>query len=387
MMRRNVTFAIAGLSLLVWLAIGGAAVAEDAVIELHYIAATDVVTMFTPQQVTLRGGGTAAAEERTAVNFTVEAIKRANGMSILLAGHEPFVPSGARPGPGTGPVPAIRGVAEAILPACFSAVPRREPPAEAAASNGSDLLPEGLAHQLAVVPGKNAIAVRGTPEAINELREIVGLLDKPAKRVHLLVSLHEVTAAELQAKVPAVAEALDADGPAIRFALPNPEVFTDPGDLGRVLARVECTVLNGCRATVSLAEVVPVFGGTISLSADGTPVFESDIEAFLAGICMDIQVGAGPGEHIQLALRCLRVEAEGQTDVIMPMDIDVSDLAKMTVALRHNASLIMTGPSVIERYNEQREQSRSVHSQIQEDLRAVIVITPTVIMPDEGAVE
>jgi len=373
--------------LLMWSAGGGAAVADDAVIELQYMNAVYFTWLFGSGSYGLPEGSHDAAQDRTAVNFAVEAMGRAGGLASVFSGHAPFVPSGARPAPGTGPVPVIQGVAEVVVREPFAEQPPRAEADAAGAETAGSILPNGLLHQFAVVPGRNSIAVRGTPKAIDEFREIVGLLDTPVKRVHLSISLHEVGAAELQAKVPDVAEAPGGDDPPIRFALPDTDVLTDPGDLGRVLARVECTVPNGSSATVSLAQIIPVsIGGTITYDADGNRVGDYAV-AVLAGICMEIQVGFGRDGHTALALRCLLVEAEGQTDVIMPADIEVSDLAQMMVGLHHSESLVMSGPSTVERWNEICGEHHTGESRIEEDLRAVIVITPTVIMPDEGAAQ
>jgi hypothetical protein len=358
MMRRNVTFAIAGLSLLVWLAIGGAAVAEDAVIELHYIAATDVVTMFTPQQVTLRGGGTAAAEERTAVNFAVEAMGRAAGLAPLFSGHAPFVPSGARPAPGTGPVPAIQGVAEAVVREPYGEQPPRAKADAAGAETAGSILPDGLVHQFAVVPGRNAIAVRGTPKAIDEFREIVGLLDTPVKRVNLSVSLVEVAA----------------EGP-------------DEGSLGRTLAEVEFTIANGLCATVSLGEIIPRSSLTISYDANGNREAEFDVEALLAGTCMRIQVQANPDDSVGLWVNSLHIACEGSANVITPMDIRVTHSWEVMIRKQPGDSLMISGPGVVDRWNQMCDERQTPESRIEEDIHTVIVITPTVISPDEGAVE
>ena len=403
MMRRSVTFAIVGMVLLVWLAIGGAAVADDAIIELQYVDATDLVTMFSPQQQTLYGGGTAAAETRAAVNFAVEAIKRANGMSILLAGHEPFVPTGARPGPGTGPVPAIRGIAEAILPACFSALPRREPPVEAGTSNGSGLLPQGLAHQLAVVPGQNAIAVRGTPEAIDELRELVALLDTRPAEAHFSVALHEVAMPEMRVKLPGLlkpsgervmasrsATALPepAHDASIRLGLVTPEsrdVGIGSDRLGRLLARSEFTLRNGEGATVSLAEMIRFQNGGMAADNEGQPLLDVHALALLTGTTMSIRIQITPDASVRMAVRCQEVRAFGEAATITPEDVSVADYLAMMVRIVPSHSLAFNAPGIAERWNELCDHLHAPQSRIEEELYPVIVITPLSVVLSEGA--
>lgn len=385
MMRRNATFAIIGMVLLMCAASGGGAVADDVVIELQHIDATDLVTMFTPQQQTLRGGGTAAAEERTAVNFAVEAIRRANGMSILLAGHEPFVPSGARPGPGTGPVPAIRGAAEVIMPACFPAVLRSEPPPEAPAVDGSDLLPEGLAHQLAVVPGKNAIAVRGTADAIDELREILTLLDTRPAEVHLSVALHEVALAEMRAKLPGLLEPADGRS-GLCIALPESQ---DAGigshGLGRLLARREFTLRNGEGATVSLAEIIRFHNGGLAADSEGRPFLDVHTLTLLTGTSMSMQVQINPDASVRIGIRCQEMRALGEAATITPEDISVADYLAMMVRIAPSQSVAFNAPGIVEHWNELCERLDAQQARIEEELYPVIVITPLSVVLREGA--
>ena len=377
MMRGSVVLALAGVVALACLA-AGSAVADEQVIELKHADAAELVTWLTFHAPSQSDEESAIAGERAeAAAFGVDVMQSFARPPWVLSDWAPPVADGARPVP----TPAIRGIAQATAGQCLYL---RPPQPEDTAAGAASLLPDGIELPLTIVPGRNAIAVRGTADAIDALREIFALLDSPPKRVQLQVSLHEVTGEEFEARAPATDKHTFLMGGQLRLAILDTDALLDGGGLGRTLAHAGASADNGHCVVASLAQIVPMGSAIVSYDAEGVRTADLSTEAAVAGACIGMAPQVMRDNDMQFEIGGVGVGAQGRTDGVKPEDIEVSDLWHAFIHVRPGESLVIEVPSVVERWNALCEERGIPQSRITQDLRAAIVITPTVIVLDEG---
>jgi hypothetical protein len=333
-------------------------------IELKHVRADQVTGMFAPayeageEQV-------AASHERVAISFALDAFAR-------VAALRPLEEAQVLP---------VEGACEALTGERVGWAMRPRP-TEEAPGRAAALLPEGLEGLPEPAPGVNALIVKGTPEAIDEFREIVGLLDTPPTAAEVEVALHEVAASVLEEMLPPAA----GDERSQRIGLHLGPVVTGPDGIGRTLTSARVRVANGQAAIVSLAEVLPVLGAeaTVWYDAAGQRHEEYDHDAALAGISVWLMPLIYPDDTVAMELRVLGVEAHGKAAAVGAEDVSVRELVRMRCLIRDGEAALLAKLGLRQRLNELTQQAGIEDVSLGEALDTIITITPRAVTAPEG---
>lgn len=363
--------ALVGSFLLVCLTCSSQAEPVVETIDLEHIRPDEVTNVFTPAHEPASEDGS-ASHERVAVNFALGALAR---VARLRPREQPQV------------LP-VQGACEAVVGEAVSWTVG--PPLAPTQRRGTaaDLLPEGLDGPPEVAPGRNAVTVKGAPEAIDEFREIVSMLDAPRKMAQISVRAHEVATSGLDAIFHGIDEAEWSQEMRLRLGLGNlgplPGV-SGPHGPGRTLTQTQVIVANGEPAIISVGEILPLLSplAEVSYDAAGERHVRHDHEAALAGISLWVLPQINPDDTVGLYVRALPVAVEGKATDTAAEDISCGTPTELMVRVRNGESLVLAGFGLRQRLNELSQTWPTGEPTGGEAMDSLISITPRIITSAE----
>ncbi len=161
----------------------------------------------------------------------------------------------------------------------------------------ADMLPEGLQPPLADIP-QNALIVTGTPQAVDEFRELIQMLDVPPKQVNIEAKFVELGERVQQAigldwamRNPQVEIFEQGHAPAagteVRYAVGNittalGAALQESGEQNVQAANV--TTLNNTPCFIRVGEVYPYWSATVSYDVWGQRTVDYEMNALYMGI-------------------------------------------------------------------------------------------------------
>jgi type II secretory pathway component HofQ len=174
----------------------------------------------------------------------------------------------------------------------------------------ASLLPEGLSEPPTALPQQNALVVKGTPDAIDEFREIVALIDKPAKQVNVelkLVNIRESADVSIHGPAPL--------GPTLRFGTAGVNALLA---LNEATARSNDTVAasvtttNNTPCVIRAATVIPFIAASITYDQFGQRRIDYAVDSVLTGVELFTVPRIIGDDRVAMLLRPSFIDKTGQ---------------------------------------------------------------------------
>jgi type II secretory pathway component GspD/PulD (secretin) len=189
----------------------------------------------------------------------------------------------------------------------------------------ASLLPEGLSEPPTALPQQNALVVKGTPDAIDEFREIVALIDKPAKQVNVelkLVNIRESAGREWGADIDWRGSRGDVSihgpaplGPTLRFGTAGVNALLA---LNEATARSNDTVAasvtttNNTPCVIRAATVIPFIAASITYDQFGQRRIDYAVDSVLTGVELFTVPRIIGDDRVAMLLRPSFIDKTGQ---------------------------------------------------------------------------
>ena len=193
----------------------------------------------------------------------------------------------------------------------------------------SSLLPEGVTIKSIAVPDQNALLVRGTPSAVDQVQELIRLIDKPAKQVNVackLLSLGLRTArqwgADLAWRLPngdLFVQGPAPGGPTMRFARGDVTALL-AGNVQRSVSNnsveANVTTTNNTPAVIRAATIIPFVTASVTYDQFGQRQVDYIIDAVATGVELFVVPRINGDDTVTMLLRPSFITATGS--VITP---------------------------------------------------------------------
>lgn len=383
-MRISHRVALVGSFLLVCLTCSSQAEPVVETIDLEHIRPDEIVDLFAPAYEPGEEDAW-ASHQRVAINFALDAIARAAGL---------------RPGPERDVLP-VEGASAVVLGdgLCWSVRSQSEG-IDLGAARG--LLPDGLAGLPKVVPGRNAVMVKGTREAVDEFREmvkgtpegvdefgeIVVPLDTPRRNVELRVGLYEFEQRTLREVLPEM-HAWGSQGDAgFTFGLGKLALVEESADrapMARTMAESRVTVADARPAFVCLGEILAFPSredeAIVWYDASGKRHAKHLPEVVFAGLSLWVYAHIYPDDTVQLFVRRLALGASGKPADIGAQHISSALPGEAMVRVADGESLVIGGLRA--RLRDQLREADAGEIAVDEALESIITLTPYVMTPGQ----
>lgn len=220
---------------------------------------------------------------------------------------------------------------------------------EGDATSAARLLPEGLDGPPIVVPGQNALLVKGTMGAIDEFRELVSMLDVKPRMVNIEVKLEDAPSTvadewgiEFGVRSGDLIIASRGNAPAsglqARYRRQGAELsagWDKSRSVGHVLTAANITTTNNFPAAISFGRIVPFVNSSSSYDRFGNRVVDTWVDAVFIGTELFVQPRINSNDTVTMILRPTFIEAAGTVigpnGVNLPITQTVGTQTKVTV--------------------------------------------------------
>jgi len=250
------------------------------------------------------------------------------------------------------------------------------------------LLPEGVTVKPVAVPEQNALLVRGTPSAIDQVEEIIRLIDKPAKQVNVackLLNLSLRTArqwgADLAWRLPNgdlfVQGPAPGGGTTMRFARGDVSALL-AGSVQRSLSNnsveANVTTTNNTPAVIRAATLIPYVTASVTYNQFGQRQVDYVIDAVATGVELFVIPRINADDTVTMLLRPSFITATGTVVTpdgqALPITQDTSVETQVTVPdgqtlvigglPTHNDALETLGVPIVMRETRTTEETQSL---------------------------
>ncbi len=263
--------------------------------------------------------------------------------------------------------------------------------AQSAPGSGADLsglLPNGLAGPPVATPNRNALIVRGSAQAIDELRELLVMLDVPTPMVNVDLVMDQVSTEDAR-RIDPYLQGWGFGGDLSAGAEQRPVLGFRAGNLGALLGydaggtrRHSVTGANvtGMSATplvISAGEVRPRIAASVWYDAWGRRHVEYYPEATFAGVTLWVLPTVNADNTVTMVLRPMLSEFAGAAPQAGAGDIVRRTLVETTVRVPDGQSLVIGG--LDRRLDEISRRFPASQGAMRLDSSSVITVTPTII--------
>lgn len=314
----------------------------------------------------LSGGGRATTEtlEAEAADFAVAAMREAaNRTHGRMGAPDPFAVSRARSVPG-------------------------------ARQDMSALLPEGLSAPPVAAPNRNALVVRGEPEAIDRLRELITMLDVPTAMVNVEVAMDEVStleSRELEAKLQAWGDSAqvrvgDVRQPILGFTIGDLRAtlgYESVDTRRNTMTAAHITGMSGSPMVISAGEVRPWIATAVYYDPWGRRHVEYYPRAAFVGVSLWVLPTVNPDRSVTMRLRPTISEVVGPAAQVGAGDVIRRTLTETTVRVADGQSLVIGG--VDRRLDEISRSFPLEVARTRGEYSSALTVTPRIIRPTEGS--
>ena len=252
----------------------------------------------------------------------------------------------------------------------------------------SGLLPDGLASAPVATPNRNALIVRGTPEGIDKLREVIAMLDVPTPMVNIDLLMDQITRESAREIYPRLRSWGWAGELSVGSNRPPVLGFSAGGlslsggyDAGsssrRTRTGANITGMSGMPLVISAGEVRPRISSYVRYDNWGQRYVDYATEAAFAGVTLWVLPTVHADGSVTMVLRPMLSEFVGALNRPSAGDIVRRTLVETTVRVPDGQSLVIGG---LDRHLD--EISRSFpggRGSLYADDSSVISVTPTII--------
>ncbi len=251
----------------------------------------------------------------------------------------------------------------------------------------SGLLPEGLEPPMAA-PNRNALAVRGERDAIDELREIIAMLDVPTPMVNVELAMDGVSTSQAREIDPSLrawgwgaeVSAGETPAPALGFAVGNLRGllgYESGRARGRSLTATNVTGMSGQPMVISVGEVRPQIRSQVYYDPWGRRTVEYWTEAIFAGVTFWVLPTVNNDDTVTMVLRPMLSEVVGPAAQVGAGEVIQRALVETTVRVPDGQSLVIGG---LDRRADELSRSFPLSvGEMRSDRSSVISVTPRII--------
>ncbi len=252
----------------------------------------------------------------------------------------------------------------------------------------SHLLPGGLAAPPMAAPNRNGLVVRGEPEAIDELRELIAMLDVPTPMVNVEVAMDEVSTARSRQIDPSL-QAWGWSGDLSLGRLGEPVLGFRLDDLHAVLGygagwtqravttAANVTGMSGQPMVISAGEARPRIAGEVYYDPWGRRRVEYYTEAVFVGVTFWVLPTVHADDTVTMVLRPVLSEVAGPAAQVGAGDVIQRTLVETTVRVPSGRSLVIGG--LDRRLDELSRSFPASMGKMRTDNSSVITVTPTIV--------
>ena len=252
----------------------------------------------------------------------------------------------------------------------------------------SGLLPNGLTAPPVATPNRNALIVRGSARAVDEMREIIAMLDVPTPMVNVDLMMDQVSTQTSREITPHL-QAWGFGGDVSAGALPQPVVGFRAGNLRallgydagdtrrRTVTGANVTGMSGTPLVISAGEVRPRISASVWYDGWGQRHVEYYPEATFAGITLWVLPTVNRDNTVTMVLRPMLSEFAGAAPQAGAGDIVRRTLVETTVRVPDGQSLVIGG--LDRRLDEISRRFPAAQGSLYSDDSSVITVTPTII--------
>jgi type II secretory pathway component GspD/PulD (secretin) len=273
-------------------------------------------------------------------------------------------------------------------------------------SGGSMLrLPDGLSQSPVAMPAQNALLVQGTPEAVDQLAEMIRLLDRPTPMINIemkLVDAPEEAAEERGIDFQAVGSGVSGgtsgnvpgSGAQLRWGLANQEALAGwdiRQSASHTTTGTEVTTFNNQPAEVGFGEDLPFFVSSVSYDAFGNRQVTVDPYSIFIGINLFVHPRISGRDTVTMRLVPTLVEAAGMVAAPDGSAIPVTQsiLADTQVRVKDGESIVIAGMGHLADSVTDRFRTLLGTKMIRRSSHPMLIVTPHIIRPtmtDAGVV-
>lgn len=252
----------------------------------------------------------------------------------------------------------------------------------------SHLLPEGLAGPPVAAPNRNALIVRGRPEAIDRMREIVAMLDLPTPMVNVELEMDEVSTSDSR-RISPYLETWGWGGEAAIGRRTAPALGYRIGNLAAMLGydarsshrrastATHITGMSGLPLIISAGEARPRIVSEVYYDRWGRRHIHYYPEAVFAGVSLWVLPTVHADDSVTMVLRPMFSEVVGPAQQIGAGDIMRRTMLETTVRVPDGQSLVIGG---LDRHLDEMSRSYPASSgQARTGNSSVITVTPSIV--------
>ena len=257
------------------------------------------------------------------------------------------------------------------------------------------LLPEGIDGPPIALPDQNALLVKGTPAAIDQLKEIITLLDVHPKMVNVEVRLQDNPRTDANEWGMDLAQQVGdlllrtrgnvpAGGLQVHTRAGNTDVTTGRDrrtSQGQVLTSASVTTESNFPAVISFGRMLPIFQTDTTYDQYGNRNVDTTVDAVFVGTELFVQPRINNDNTVTMYLRPTFIEAVGQitgpNGISLPITETLGTVTQVTVP--DGETLQIGGFERGLRDMNQRYSSFLMERETQVDSHPALFVTPTII--------
>lgn len=256
-------------------------------------------------------------------------------------------------------------------------------------------VPEGITQRPVALMDQNALLVRGTSDALDQVEELVKMLDKPMKMVNIELKLVDQPTEQVdewgldfQALGGNAAVGSNGNAPAaglqLRYGVGNLSALLGVdrrGSRGKNVTGASVTTFDNTPATVSFGETMPFFVSRVSYDAFGNRHVDTETDAVFNGI--ELYVLPRLTANNTVTMRLVPTITEGAGVVTAPdgssIPITRSVLTDTTVRVGDGQSLVIGGLSRLSESQLDSFRSLLGEKRINRSSNPMLIVTPHII--------
>ncbi len=257
------------------------------------------------------------------------------------------------------------------------------------AADLSSLLPDGLSAPPMAAPGRNALLVRGRPEAIDEFREVIATVDLPTPMVNVDLQMDETTVTRVREISPYL-EAWGWGGEVRAGQRPSrSRIAYTVGNLRAMLGydardayrrkstATNVTGMSGMPLVISVGEARPRIVSEVYYDHWGRRRVHHYPEAVFAGVTLWVMPTVHADDSVTMVLRPMLSEVVGPAPQVGAGDIVRRTMVETTVRVPDGQSLVIGG---LDRHLDDLSRSFPASSgRTRGDSSSVITVSPTIV--------
>ncbi|MEN6645507.1 MAG: secretin N-terminal domain-containing protein [Armatimonadia bacterium] len=255
--------------------------------------------------------------------------------------------------------------------------------------------PAGLSQPPVAIPAQNALMLRGTPDAMDRMEEIIAMLDKPAKMVNIELAMLDAPEERVEqwgldfrafngsAEVGSVGNA-PAAGAMLRWGIGNVDLLFGMDDRrtrGREETAANVTTFNNAPATVSFGETLPFFVSHVTYDVWGNRHVDVEPYSIFTGVELYVLPRINSDDSVTMRLVPTIVEAAGAVTAPDGSSIPITRnvMTDTQVRVRNGEAFVIGGMRRMTDSQTERFRTALGETKITRSSNPVLVVTPNVI--------